>query len=148
MKIANKLRAIAKSLDIDFALDADPQTFWLRVRGETPEDDEAFTLRVVSDHWLYVAPSPRLFEKALANHAEHAVLLYSLLRENDKTKSGRFFIDDEGFVSFAVDLRMADLSKDLLDDTLNLIHYVTKERLPDLAGVHEGLLFKGSANGR
>ncbi len=48
--LADKLREIAKSLDMEFSLDDDPHVFWIRAHGQTPEGDEVFMVRVVLDH--------------------------------------------------------------------------------------------------
>jgi hypothetical protein len=90
-----------------------------------------FMISIVADYWIYIS-TVGLIPKAIPLTQELAPLYYRLLQENNFSKAGRFYLDQDNILEFAVDFRIQDLNQSLLLDTLNLIGFVVTEKFPDV----------------
>lgn len=93
----------------------------------------------ISVNWIYVTTG-ELFEKPLVASERLASFFASLLVENDQTRYGKFYLLEDNFLAFAVDLRIQDLKKDLLMEAIAEIYVWAEKQWPKIRSEYEAIL--------
>ena len=129
-------------LGIPYSFDEDKTSIFTYIvnEGETPT---SIMMDIVGNHWLYVS-AILLTEKPVTEDEKLCLFYKSLLIENNYTKMGRFFIDEEGGIRFGTDLLLSTVNEELLEASISTILYAVENRLPEIGAPYVDLLFSTS----
>lgn len=108
----------------------------------TPNSLCPVIITTVADYWLCLS-TWGLSQQPLLDDAALVKFYKELLKENNYTKLGKFYLNEDNHLEFAIDLRIEDLNENLLAETMDLIAFVIHERLPNIAGPYVKYLFPG-----
>lgn len=91
-----------------------------------------------ADYWVYLY-SITLLPRPVPATPEALPFLIKVLRLNDYTKLGRFFLSEEGHLEFCVDCRIKEFNEDLLLEMINLLDYTIAEEFMPILNEFEHL---------
>ena len=105
------------------------------------ENNSTFIIfNIVENHWLYIS-AVFLVQNPVTDDEKLCLFYKKLLIENNYTKMGRFFIDEEGLIRFGTDILLSAVNEEILKESIDLILYFVEKRLPEIGDPYVDLLF-------
>lgn len=138
---------ILDQIHIPYTYETKDDTIYFSLTMEDEAEDETevahhfFRLSIMADTWLCIQEF-LLHEIPLTDKPNLSSLYFELLKINDKTKFGKFFIDEDGMLGFGIDIHLSQLNPFLLKDAIDLCLFVIDDQFAPLADRFVSELFE------
>lgn len=96
---------------------------------------------VVTDAWVYIS-TVFLIDNKLKNDTSLTLFYKSLLKENNYTKMGKFYINESDELEFSIDIPLENFNQSQLQIALTVIVYCISEKFPAIIEPYKNLLFQ------
>lgn len=134
--IAQLLKAIELNCELDEKNDIVRTAIWLDDNTPIP-----LLIDVVNDAWVYIS-TVFLIDNKLKDDTALTRFYKSLLKENNYTKMGKFYINESDELEFSIDIPLENFNQSQLQIALTVIVYCISEKFPALVKPYRQLLFQ------